>query len=56
MRRIVRLLLLALIALLLVGAIVGVGARETGAAEKAVLVVLAFALVWAAAQVRRRLA
>ena len=53
MARVIRLALLAVLALLLVVAVVGFFSSGTGAAEKAVLVLLGAALVWAAIRVRR---
>lgn len=51
--RLVRLALQAVLFFLLLGAVVGIAADETGALEKIVLAALAGALVWLAARVRR---
>jgi hypothetical protein len=53
MKRLVVLLLLMLIALALATVVAGLFVDETGVLEKAVLVVLAAGLVWAATRVRR---
>ena len=53
MARVLRLASLAVLALLLVMAVAGFFSSGTGAAEKAVLVLLGAALVWAATRVRR---
>lgn len=48
-----RILLLVLIALVLLGAVVGLLVRGTGPIEKLVLLAFAAVLVWAASRVRR---
>jgi predicted Kef-type K+ transport protein len=52
-KRVIRFAALCLIALLLLSAMIGIGAAETGLAEKLVLAGLAVALVLGAARVRR---
>jgi hypothetical protein len=47
---------LVIIVFLLVGIVVGIASRETGAAEKLVLAGAGLLLIWAASLVRRRLA
>ncbi len=47
---------LVVIAVLLLGVVVGIGRGETGAVEKVALAAVAVLLVWAASLVRRRLA
>jgi hypothetical protein len=51
--RLLRLVLLAIIATLLVGVVVGLATGTTGVLEKAVLVAVGLALLTAAARVRR---
>ena len=53
MAPVIRLALLAVLALVLVMVVVGFFSSGTGAAEKAVLVLLGGAVVWAAARVHR---
>jgi hypothetical protein len=53
MSRILKLALQALLALMLVVLVVALFSPETGAAEKAVLALLAGGLLWAAGRVRR---
>jgi hypothetical protein len=52
----VRIVLLSLIALSLVGLVIGAASRNTGGVELVVLAALAAVLLAAAAQIRRRLA
>jgi len=52
MLRLLRIALQVVIFFLLIGAVVGIGAAETGPIEKVVLVPIGLALVWLAAQVR----
>ena len=53
MTRLVRIVIQCVLVLLLVSTAVGIGASETGAAEKIVLVVIAGLLIYAATWVRR---
>jgi len=53
MVRTLKLVVLALLALILVVLVAGLFSSDTGGAEKAVLVLLAGATMWAAARVRR---
>ena len=53
MLRVIRMAMQVVLFFLLLGVVIGIAAAETGVLEKLVLAVLAVALVWLAARVRR---